>query len=174
MNSITTFNKNGPHQKSLFKKKKYFFWESLRRCLKHKRMKRLTKNKPKTTKKMVIGSYRERTTLNVNGLCVLSRFRCVWFCASPWTVAYQAPLSMEFSRQEYWSGLLFPSPEDVPNPKGSVTGLPHCRQTLYCLSLQETTWYHERNFLPWCKNIMVHVFLFFSIMGICLIYLYNS
>ena len=34
----------------------------------------------------------------------------------PWTVAYQAPLSMEFSRQEYWSGLPFPSPEDLPDP----------------------------------------------------------
>ena len=35
---------------------------------------------------------------------------------TPWTVAYQAPLSMEFSRQEYWSGLPFPSPGDLPNP----------------------------------------------------------
>ena len=34
----------------------------------------------------------------------------------PWTGAYQAPLPMEFSRQEYWSGLLFPSPGDLPNP----------------------------------------------------------
>ena len=34
----------------------------------------------------------------------------------PWTVAYQAPLSMEFSRQEYWSGLPFPSPGDLPHP----------------------------------------------------------
>ena len=33
-----------------------------------------------------------------------------------WTVAYQAPLSMEFSRQEYWSGLPFPSPGNLPNP----------------------------------------------------------
>ena len=33
-----------------------------------------------------------------------------------WTVAYQAPLSMGFSRQEYWSGLPFPSPADLPNP----------------------------------------------------------
>ena len=33
----------------------------------------------------------------------------------PWTVAHQVPLSVEFSRQEYWSGLLFPSP-DLPNP----------------------------------------------------------
>ena len=36
--------------------------------------------------------------------------------ATPWTVAHQAPLSMEFSRQEYWSGLPFPSPRDLPDP----------------------------------------------------------
>ena len=36
--------------------------------------------------------------------------------ATPWTVAYQAPWSMGFSRQEYWSGLLFPSPGDLPDP----------------------------------------------------------
>ena len=36
--------------------------------------------------------------------------------ATPWTVAYQAPRSMGFSRQEYWSGLPFPSPEDLHNP----------------------------------------------------------
>ena len=35
--------------------------------------------------------------------------------ATPWTVAYQAPPSMEFSKQEYWSGLPFPSPGDLPN-----------------------------------------------------------
>ena len=34
---------------------------------------------------------------------------------TPWTVAWQAPLSMEFPRQEYWSGLSFPSPRDLPN-----------------------------------------------------------
>ena len=36
--------------------------------------------------------------------------------ATPLTVAYQAPQSMEFSRQEYWSGLPFPSPGGLPNP----------------------------------------------------------
>ena len=36
--------------------------------------------------------------------------------AVPWTVACQAPPSMKFSRQEYWSGLPFPSPEDLPDP----------------------------------------------------------
>ena len=43
----------------------------------------------------------------------LSRVRLF---ATPWTVAYQAPPSMEFSRQEYWSGVPFPSPGDVPHP----------------------------------------------------------
>ena len=38
---------------------------------------------------------------------------------TPWAVAQQAPLSMGFSRQEYWSGLPFPSPEDLP-----ITGIP--------------------------------------------------
>ena len=36
--------------------------------------------------------------------------------ATPWTVACQAPLSMGFSRQEYWTGLPFPSPGDLPDP----------------------------------------------------------
>ena len=43
----------------------------------------------------------------------LSRIRLF---ATPWTIAYQAPLSMEFSREEYWSGLPFPSKGDLPNP----------------------------------------------------------
>ena len=41
---------------------------------------------------------------------------CVRLFAAPWTVAYQAPWSMEFSRQEYWSGLPLSSPGDLPNP----------------------------------------------------------
>ena len=95
--------------------------------------------------------------------------------ATSWTIAYHAPPSVGFYRQEYWSGLPFPSPGDLPNPgiePGSPTlqadalpseppgklkntgvgchsllqgifltqglnpGLPHCRQTLYCLSDQ--------------------------------------
>ena len=35
---------------------------------------------------------------------------------TPWTVAHQAPLSMGFSRQEYWNGFSFPTPGDLPNP----------------------------------------------------------
>ena len=41
---------------------------------------------------------------------------CVRLFATPCTVAYHAPLSTGFSRQEYWSGLPFPSPKDLPNP----------------------------------------------------------
>ena len=40
----------------------------------------------------------------------------VQFFGTPWTVAYQAPPSMGFSRQEYWSGLPFPPSGDLPNP----------------------------------------------------------
>ena len=42
--------------------------------------------------------------------------RCVRLFATPWTPARQAPPCMGFSRQEYWSGLPFPSPGDLPNP----------------------------------------------------------
>ena len=51
---------------------------------------------------------------------LLSRVRLF---VTPWTVAYQVPPSMGFSRQEYWSGLPFPSPGDLPNP-GTEPGSP--------------------------------------------------
>ena len=47
---------------------------------------------------------------------------CPTLC-DPWTVAYQAPPSVGFSRQAYWSGLPFPSPGDLPDP-GSELGSP--------------------------------------------------
>ena len=46
---------------------------------------------------------------------MLSRFSCVPLLVTPWTVAHQTPLSMEFSRQQYWSGLPLPTPGDHPN-----------------------------------------------------------
>ena len=64
---------------------------------------------------------------NINVMLVTQSCRLF---ATSWTVAHQTPLSMEFSRQEYWSGLPFPSPGDIP------TGLLHCRQILYPLSRQ--------------------------------------
>ena len=47
---------------------------------------------------------------------VQSHFSRVWLFATPWTVACQAPLSIGFSRQEYWSGLPYPPPGDLPDP----------------------------------------------------------
>ena len=61
-------------------------------------------------------------------VCILSH---VALFATPWILACQDPLSVEFPRQEYWSGLPFSPPEDLPN-----TGLFHCRQILYHMSHQ--------------------------------------
>ena len=75
---------------------------------------------------------------------------------APWTVAGEAPLSMEFSRKEYWSGLPFPSPRDLPNPgtqpwvlhwqEGSLPLAPpgnprrfHCKAFGYCKDLGALT-----------------------------------
>ena len=56
-------------------------------------------------------------------LWMLCHFSHVRLCATPWMVAHQAPLSMGFSRQEYWSGLPFPPPEDLPFPGIEPTSL---------------------------------------------------
>ena len=55
--------------------------------------------------------------------CVLSHFSRARLLSILWTVVYQAPLSMGFSRQEYWSGLLFPNPGDLPDPGIKPTSL---------------------------------------------------
>ena len=49
-------------------------------------------------------------------VCVCKSLSRVQLFASPWIVACEAPLSVEFSRQRYWSRLAFPSPGDLPNP----------------------------------------------------------
>ena len=59
--------------------------------------------------------------LQIKNICVKDWLHAqllshVWFSVTPWTVACQAALSMEFSREEYWSGLPFPSPRDLPDP----------------------------------------------------------
>ena len=50
-------------------------------------------------------------------VCVLNHLSCAQLFVIPWTVACQAPLSVGFSRQEYWSGLPFPTPADLPDPR---------------------------------------------------------
>ena len=63
-------------------------------------------------------------------LLLLSHFSHVRLCATPWTIAHQAPPSLGFSRQEHWSGLPFLSPGSS-QPRDL-----HCRQILYHLSHQ--------------------------------------
>ena len=58
---------------------------------------------------------------------------------TPWTVAYQAPPSMGFSRQEYWSGLPFPSPGDLPNP-GIEPGSPTLQADALTAELPGKNW----------------------------------
>ena len=80
------------------------------------------------------GSFPERFILR---MCfVLLSFKN---SVTPWTAARQAPLSMGFSRQEYWSGLPFPSPGDLPNsgiklgsPALQADALPTERQGKLC------------------------------------------
>ena len=80
---------------------------------------------------------------------------------TPWTVAHQAPLSMEFSRQEYWSGLSFPSPRGSSQPRDQA----HI-SSVFCISRRilyhSATWeahqdsYHLAKLLqPWLKFIVV-------------------
>ena len=64
--------------------------------------------------------------LSISEVKFLSRVRLF---VTPWTAAYQASPSMGVSRQEYCSGLPFPSPGDLPDP-GIEPGLPHWRQML--------------------------------------------
>ena len=52
----------------------------------------------------------------MKAVVVVESLSCIQPFATPRTLARQAPLSMEFSKQEYWSGLPFPSPGDLPDP----------------------------------------------------------
>ena len=69
--------------------------------------------------------------------CMLSCFSHVQLCATLWTVARQAPLSVGFSRQEYWSGLPYPPPGDLPTPE--IEPVTH----VSCTDRQVS--YHERH-----------------------------
>ena len=75
---------------------------------------------------------KDTTTIHV---CMLRCFSCVWLSVTPWIVALQAPLSMGFSRQEYWSGLPFSSPGIFPT-QGLNSGIWHCRRILHPLRHQ--------------------------------------
>ena len=93
--------------------------------------------------KLNVGWWREFNEETRKSQCLF--FRCyvcmlshVWLSVTPWIVAHQAPLSIEFFRWEYWNGLPFSLQGILPtqglNP--SLLGLLHCRQILYPLSHQ--------------------------------------
>ena len=72
--------------------------------------------------------------------CVYTQLlSCVQLFAIPWAVAHQAPLPMEFSRQEYWSGLPFPLPVDLPDP-GIELRSPVLQADSIPLSYQGSPW----------------------------------
>ena len=75
---------------------------------------------------------------------------------TPWIIAHQAPQSMELSRQEYWSGLSFLSPGDLPNP-GTEPSSP----ALQADSLQSELYFH--NSLKYLENQLVLCFLFLPV-----------
>ena len=80
--------------------------------------------------------------------CVCQSLSRVPLFATPWNVAHQALLSMGFSRQEYWSGLPFPSPRDLPYP-----GIEPWSPALYTDSLQsEPPWNPVRQSYSWSKT----------------------
>ena len=94
-----------------------------------------TVGKKKSSKCLLFLSQKEAKTIRpMAWYRVMWKFlSCVGLFAIPWTVAHQAPLSMEFSRQEYWSGLPCSSP-GIFLTQGSNPGLLQCRKILYCLS----------------------------------------
>ena len=82
---------------------------------------------------------------------------CVWLFETQWTVAYQAPLSMGFSRQEYWDGLLFPSPGDLPDP-----GIePRSPLRLLDPGQRFTIWATREVQMRWYATIWLEASLFF-------------
>ena len=70
---------------------------------------------------MLVSAIQQYESARSTHMSILSKVKvkslsCVRLLATAWTAAYQAPPSMGFSRQEYWSGLPFPSPRDLPSP----------------------------------------------------------
>ena len=112
-----------------------------------------------------------------NSICVLSH---VWPFLTPWTVAHQVPLSMGFSRQEYWSGLPFPPPGDLPNPAlagsfltTSTPRKPILNTVMYVCQSQSPNPSHIPHFPLGIHKCSLHLCLYFCFANklICTIFL---
>ena len=89
-------------------------------------------------------------------VCMLSRFSHVQLLVTPCTVARQAPLSMGVTRQEHWSGLPCPPPEDLPDP-GTEPVSPELQMDSLLLSHRETQHLSDsqsNNFLPLILHLL--------------------
>ena len=88
--------------------------------------------------------------------CVLYHFSCVWLFATLCTVVHQAPLSMGFSRQEYWNGLPFPPPGHLPNPGIEPVSYVTCigKQVFFFFYNQ---WFHLESPIVKVYNINMNV-----------------
>ena len=97
--------------------------------------------------------------------CQVASFSCVQFCATLWTVACQAPLSMRFSRQEYWSGLPCPPPGDLLTRGSNLSLL--CLLHWQAVSLQIAPPKFPLSF--WCPAISLRSWSVDSILFILLV-----
>ena len=97
--------------------------------------------------------------INYMHVCVLSHFSYVWLCVTPLTVTCQAPLSMGFSRQEYWGGLPCPPSEGFPNPgiKPASHKSPALAGSFFTTS---TTWEAPINYIhlyKFIQKVLIHM-----------------
>ena len=96
-------------------------------------------------------------------MCMLS---CVQHFATPWTAAHQAPLPMEFSMQEYWNGLPFPSPGDLPDPRMESTS-PALAGRLFITESPAKPTSVLRNIFFTQTNIMIYIHFGFFMITLC-------
>ena len=89
-------------------------------------------------------------------LCMLGHFSCVQVSVIPWAVAHQAPLSMGFPKQEYWSGLPFPPPGDLPNPETEATSLTLAGRFF---TIEPT----GKPMCVWCMHVCVYIFFGYAV-----------
>ena len=95
---------------------------------------------------------------------VLSCFSHVQLFATPWTVARQAPLSMGFSRQEYWSGLPCPPPGDLPDP-GDKTCVSCIAGSFFTASVNKSI-HQLALFLRSCQKVLfISVFCYIGLLS---------
>ena len=95
-------------------------------------------------------------------VCVLSCCSHVWLFATPWTVAHQAPLSIEFSRQEYWNGLPCLPPEDLPDSGITPESFMSPALTDWFFTTWEALRLYPRQIEqdPWEKDPGINIYIF--------------